>query len=567
MDANAYIEKLKQLAEQEDLLGVNHEVNELRSKFDDYVIEEERKLQVAQLEAEEKGESAPEANGDFGKEEFYEIYQTYKSKRKELVDQNKAVELTNLKQKKDLILRLQHVISSEENIGAAFASFKEIQEQWSSIGAVPRKERNDVQAEYSRLVEDFFYNIKIYKELQDHDLHRNKQLKSDVIDGLKGLNKVESIKEVETSLRQLQNDWENIGPVPNEEWEELKGAYWTEVRSIYERINRFYEDRRSQQKQNIDSKKKLIEETNAIVERCSEFDTIKLWEKETKQILGIQEKWKSIGFGPKKENNAVWKEFRGLCDTFFAAKKEFYKLKEKDFDAVAAEKGTLIEKAKSLQTSTDWNETSSELIKLQKKWKKLGHAGRKNEQKLWKEFRAACDAFFNARKKHFEEEEKQYLINLKEKEKLISELEKLKLPASKNDAIEKLKAIGTKFNSIGHVPRKDKDRIFKSYKKVRDEKYASLKLDAEEKNKVIFEAKLDALSSDTASENQIYKLKQDIRKEIDHWQKEILQLENNLGFFANSKGANPLKDQVQQKIDAARVKIEEAKAKLKMIPK
>lgn len=207
-----FIAKLKELAEQEDVLAVSREVNELRVKFDDYVLEEERKFQVLQLEAQEKGETVPELETDFGKDAFYTIFDAYKTRRRAVIEERNAIESKNLAEKRGLINRLKEIVTTEENIGAAFSAFKEIQEKWKGIGDIPRDKRNDVQKEYSKLLEDFFYNINIYKQLKDHDFHRNYQLKLDVINKLKELQKEETLKEIEAQLKQLQHDWEDIGP-------------------------------------------------------------------------------------------------------------------------------------------------------------------------------------------------------------------------------------------------------------------------------------------------------------------------------------------------------------------
>jgi hypothetical protein len=561
-----FIEQLTALTSQEDVLSVSQSVNELKTKFNDYVLEEERKQQVAQMEAEEKGETVPEPEGDFGKEAFYAIYDEYKAKRKAIIEEQKAVETKNLQEKKGLINKLREVVQTEENIGAAFASFKEIQEKWKSIGDIPRVKRNEIQTEYSKLLEDFFYNIKIYKELKDHDFHRNHQLKIDLIEKLKSLVSIDNIKEVETHLKSLQNDWEDIGPVPNEKWEEVKDAYWTEVRSIYERINRFYDDRRSEQQDNLKKKEELLEETKGLTAQIGELSGVKAWDDATSAILDIQKRWKTVGFGPKKENEEIWKAFRAECDTFFNAKKEFFNVVNSKFDKIAEKKKALIDKASELKSSTNWKETSNQLIQLQKQWKQLGHAGRKNEQKLWKAFRGACDEFFNARQEHFSAQDKANEDNLKEKEALIAEIEKFKLPTDKSEALASLKEFAQRFNSIGHVPMKSKDGVYKSYKAALDKHYGSLKMEGAEKERVLFQAKLDTIQSSPNASRMFRSLKQDLRKEIDRQQKEITLLENNLGFFANSKGADALKQDVDKKIQKAQAKINEIKGKLKLVP-
>lgn len=566
MDQTDFIEQLKSLTANEDVLAVSNEVNELRSKFEDYVLEEERKLQVAQLEAKDKGEELEVPENDFGKEAFYEVYDQYRQKRKDAIDSRNAVEEKNLQTKRSLIKKLQEVVTKEENIGAAFSSFKEIQEEWKEVGDIPRNKRSDIQSEYSKLLEDFFYNIKIYKELKEHDFHRNKQLKEDVISKLKELNKAESIKEVESQLKLLQNQWDEIGPVPNDEWETIKGAYWTEVRSAYERINRFYEDRRAKQVENITKKEELIKRTSDILEGIEDLDHVKGWDSRTKKILDIQKEWKTIGFGPRKENEEVWKKFRSICDEFFAAKKAFFEKAQVEFDAVAEKKKALIDKAHELKSSTNWKETSKQLVQLQKQWKQLGHSGKRHEQKLWRQFRSACDAFFNARQAHFKEKDKEFETNLKEKEALIKEISSAKLPEEKKEALAILKDLSTRFNNLGMVPKADKDRIFKSFKEAMDAHYRSLKLEGKEKEETLFRARLETLQASPDSFRKFQDLKSGMRKDIDKLKKEITQLENNLGFFANSKGADALKKEVEKKIRKAQDQIEGIKAKMKLIP-
>lgn len=500
------------------------------------------------------------------KDEFYSIFKEYQARKKEVINARNASELVNLQEKKTLIKKLQDVVTKEENIGSAFASFKEIQDSWKIVGDIPRANRSEIQAEYSKLLEDFFYNIKIYKELKDHDFHRNYQLKMEIIDRLKALISVKNIKEIEVQLKAIQNDWEDIGPVPNDKWDEVKDAYWTEVRSSYERINRFYDDRRIEQQVNLKKKEDLLALVKEIAAEAPTLESTKDWDNKTMAILEAQKTWKTIGFGPKKENEQIWKTFRTACDEFFDAKKTFFGKVNEQFDGVAAQKQALIDKANVLQGSTDWKETANQIIQLQKQWKTLGHAGRKNEQNLWKAFRTACDIFFDARNAHFGEQDKAFDDNLKAKQDLIKEIEGTKLPADKKEALTLLKELSSKFNAIGHVPMKAKDAIFKSFKSAMDVQYGALKMDGEEKESILFDARIDTIRSSPDAANLFYGMKQDLRKEIDKLQKEIALLENNLGFFANSKGADALKKDVEVKVNRAKEKIDYMKRKLKMIP-
>ena len=573
MENMNFLETIKELSAAENLLAVGRDINELRTKFEDHTLEEERKIQVAQLEAQDNPEAhdlnaleASLAEIAALKDDFYEVYGSYKEKRKVVIEEKNAVETKNLSEKKSLIARLRETVSTEENIGAAFGSLKEIQDKWKEVGDIPRDNRNDIQAEYSRLLEDFFYNIKIYKDLKDHDFHRNLQLKKDLIAELKQLNTVNSMKDVESTLKKLQNDWNDIGPVPNEEWDTLKESYWTEVRSIYEKVNRFYDDRRLKLQANLELKQTLLEETRAIVEKKGENDSAGSWDSMTKAILACQAKWKTIGFGPKKENEEIWKAFRASCDEFFNAKKEFYSEIQGKYDLIAEKKKGLIAKANELKTSTDWKDSASKLKQLQQQWKTIGHSGVKYEQKLWKEFRSACDSFFNSREEFFGAKDKENEGNLTAKKEVLEAIEAYKTNADKKIAIADLKKFAEDFNAIGHVPMKEKDAIFKSFKSAMDAQYGALKMEGAELDRIMFQAKIDTMKASPNASRQLGDLKMDLRKQIDTQIKEIALLENNLGFFARSKGADALRKDVDKKIAKANEKIASIKAQIKLIP-
>ena len=567
MENTAFLEELKALTSQDDLISVNREVNELRTKFEDYVIEEERKLQIAQLDAQEKGEEIPENPALVTlKEAFHTELSDFKERRKAVVEAKNAEQSANLAKKNGMIARLRTIIQNEENIGAAFGGLKEIQEAWKEVGDIPREKRDEIQTEYSRLIEDFFYNINIYKQLKEHDLHRNTQLKLSIIEKLQALDKVSSIKEVEQQLKALQNDWEDVGPVTNEEWEVMKDNYWKAVKLAYDRINVFYEERRSKLQDNLNQKTELVATITSFVEGLPTDLDKSGWDAATTKVLEFQDVWKKIGFGPKKENEEVWKAFRAQCDLFFARKKAFFGELQQELDVIAQQKVKLIEKAEALKDSTDWKETANKIIQLQKEWKNAGHSGQKNEQKLWKQFRGACDAFFNARQKHFEAADAEFEGNLKLKEELIAKIEAYKPGDDKKQTLADLKQFSADFAAIGKVPMKVKDTVYNKYKSALDKIYEGLKLEGAEKNRIMFQAKIDTLAGSSDSGRMFSNEKAALRKQIDTIKGEIIQLENNLGFFAKSKGADALKLDVQKKIDKAQQEIESIKQKIKMIP-
>ena len=566
MEPNTLIDELKELATNEDALAVSKEVNDIKARFDTQMLEMERVNQVAAMEAEINGEEYSSIDIKSIKDSFYEIYLIYRERRKEQAEAKESSELANLKIKKQLIEKLKSIIANEENIGAAFSAYKEIHETWKGVGDIPRNERDTIQQEYSRALEDFFYNMKIYKELKDHDLKRNSQLKNAVIDQLKTLIENQNIKDVEQQLKLLQNEWEEIGPVANEEWEKLKDDYWENVRALYNRINNYYEDRKTLLADNLKKKQEIVEETIAFINTLPEEQSIKSWEEWTNQLLTFQERWKSIGFGPRKENEDLWGNFRAECDKFFDKKRKFYSsLQEKNKVIIDAKK-LIIAEAQSLKDSQDWKSTSDKFVKLQQQWKKSGHAGQRAEQKLWSEFRGICDSFFNTKQQFYQEQDKALETNLIAKQTLIANIESYQLENDKKKALQDLKNFSAAFNAIGRVPLKDKDANYQAYKNAIDKLYAQLKLEGEEKEKVLFQARIETLSASPDATKALNKEKSFIRQQIEQLKSDVRQYENNLGFFSKSKGSEQLRKEVEAKINVSKSKIDALVRKMKMIP-
>jgi hypothetical protein len=567
MELQHYTDQIVALSQQEDLLQLGRPAGEIKQQFEDLLIELERQEQVKRLDANDAGTTYEEYDYKPLKEAFFEAYNQFVTKRKAQQQLQQTLETQNLKLKKDLITRLKEVIDNEEKIGMAFQAYKEIHETWKKIGAIPREQRETLQKEYSRLLEIFFYNIKIYKELKDHDYRRNKQLKEDLIFKLKQL-RVAALeqRDLESQLHALQDEWEEIGPVQNEDWELMKTAYWEAVRSIYDKINEHYEAQRQVLKANIDAKKKLVADLAARMEDSSNWNTFKHWEAQTAFVLDLQAQWKTIGSGSRKDNEAVYQSFRALCDAFFAAKKDFSKEIDAASQEIVTKKKALIDKAQAFGSSTDWKNTADQLKKLQRQWQEIGSAGQRYENKLWKEFRAACNAFFDARQTHFEGQEAENTQNLTAKLALIEALNSFELPADKQAALAQLRDFQQQFNAIGPVGIKEKQNVYTAFKTRMDDLYKDLKLEGQEKERVFFQAKLEGLLASPDKQRLLQAERQEIRKQIDFLQKDIFTLENNLGFFARSKGADQLRLDVQKKVDAAQEKIQGLKTRLKLIP-
>lgn len=579
------IARIKTILEETDLLPFNREVQDLKAHFTNLKLEEEKNREslvdedeseqgqtedgsyenVTDLDADQKEESKEEAPDELYLE-FEQLLAAFKEKYNEQREAKNNIEKANLDQKKALINQLRGLIQNEENIGQAFSTQKEIQEKWREIGDIPRDERQEIQNDYSRLMEQFYYNIGIYKELREHDLKRNQQLKEEIIEKLKPLAQVSSIQEIEGELKNLQHEWEEIGGTFQEVWEELKAQYWSIVKSLYDKIRNHYEARRAEQNKNLEAKKEVLEKAKTLVAECLEKNEHNVFNDGTKTLLELQEQWKGIGFGPRKENEEVWVEFRSVCDQFFKGKQAFYNERNKGFDAVVQQKVALIAQVNEVKESTDWKNTTNKIINLQKDWKKLGHAGPKNEQKLWKQFRSACDAFFNKKEAHFAELDAANGENLAAKEALIEEIKGYQLKEDKKDSLNDLREFSKRFSEIGNVPFKQKDTIYASFKGAMDAHYQSLDLKGAEKEKVLFKAHLETLEASPNSERLYDVERRKLYQQIQRAEQEIRQYENNLGFFSKSTKNNPLLKTVEKNIEAAKKTIEDCRNKLKLIP-
>lgn len=566
MEWNNFLEELNRYMEASDILSVSRDVSDLKKRFEDFVLEQERLEQVAMLNAAEANTTYEPKDIRSLKEPIVKRFQEFRECRLALEKTKQDEEKENTRRKNQLISRLQDIIHNEEKIGVALNAYKEIHDEWKQIGQVARENRDQIQKEYSKLIEQFFYNLKIYRELKDHDLKRNAQLKQEVIQELVALKNISSVKDVELRLRALQNDWEGIGPVQNEEWEGLKSAYWDQVRAIYDRINHHYELRRASLHENIEKKKEILEKVEDLLSTIPKLDSAKQWESYTQALLSLQEEWKSIGFGPKKENDQIWKQFRTMCDSFFDQKKSFFGTIQGQYDQIAEKKKMLIDKAKSLKDSTDWKATSEKLIQLQKEWKKAGHAGNKFEQKLWNEFRSICDFFFHAREAQQAVISETFAQNLVLKNELIKEIEQAILPTEKADALSMLKGFSDKFNTLGQVPSSEKDNLHRAFKAAMDKHYGALKLEGEEKERVLFQAKLDTIASSPDAVKLYARERSELKNQMERLRHDVIQYENNLGFFARSKGAESLRHEVENKIRQANDRIEVLRRKIKLIP-
>lgn len=561
---NTLLDQLQTYALRDDLVPCGKEINDLKISFEDTLLEMERVNQIQMLEARDAGETIDSTDFTEIKNAFLDLYKRLHEQRKQQILLKDALEKENLKLKRSLIEDLKKIIESEENIGTAFNAYKSIHETWKKVGDIPRDQRDAVQKEYSRLIEIFFYTMRIYREIKTHDYKRNSQNKQVILHKLQQLrNEEEDIKTVEQQLRTLQDEWEEIGPVQNEEWDALKTKYWEVVRQIYDKINAHYEAQRQVYEKNIEAKKALVLQMQELCVHAGEANSFKTWDALTEKVKSVQEEYKKIGPGARKENDLVWKQFRTAIDAFFELKKNKAKEQQAALSERIEAKKKLILEAEQLKDSTG-KEATQRIIQLQKDWKNIGNSG-KAENQLWAKFRGACDAFFAAKDAENAAADKALEENYELK---LAVIEKIKAfePVDKTEGLAQLRGFSGEFTAIGHVPASKKDQVYKSYKTALDKAYEALKLNQKEREQWDFKAKLDEMLTSPDRVKQVQRERTELRKNIERLEQEINRMETNLAFFARSKGADSLRAEVAVKVQGIQEQISVLKQRLKLLP-
>jgi hypothetical protein len=456
------------------------------------------------------------------------------------------------------------LVANEENIGRAFARFNEIREHWKELPKVSNDAYRDLNAEYNKYVEQFFYNINIYKELKELDLKHNLDEKRAVLADQKKLLDENDIRLLEVEVRLNQDRWNEIGPTFKEEWDKIKGEFWETTRAIYAKIQEFYEGRKEEQEKNLEAKRQLVERVRHIA--TLELKSAKKWQDKSNELIRIQKEWKMVGFVPKEHSGEIWKELKSLCDGFFDRKRKHFEELRTIQNANKEAKMKLLERAMELKNSDDWKETSRILIDLQKEWKTIGAAHQRDENKMWRQFREACDHFFKRRNEFRAGRGEREKENLEKKKALLEEMDKWN-PSGDNreENVKCLKSFSERWREIGFVPIDQKDEINERYKTILDEKYDALQLDVAEQKKLRLEEKIETFKDSSKGDFLLRKEQDHLRNKIGKLENDIIQFENNIGFFANSKGAEKLKEDVERKIERAREEIASLKEQLDML--
>jgi len=495
---------------------------------------------------------------------YGEQREVYRAERAARDERKKAEQKEKVKAQKEIVEKVKTLIAAVDGsqIGKAFDDIKALQNEWKEIGRVNNDESKAVQIDYNHQVDVFFHNINLMKEARAVDLGKNFEMKKELVDKIEGLMENDSIRKMESLIKKFQYEWRDLGPVPREYNEDLYTRFRTACDKVYDKINGHYDERRGEMQGNLKAKIALCEQVQAI--NAFGYDQHHEWQEKTDEILEIQEAWKKIGFS--EENEKIWQVFRNSCNRFFNSKRAFYDKLDSGRDQNKERKEALCTKVEELTTNTDWRSTTNAILNLQKEWKTVGAASRKDENALWQRFRAACDAFFEAKRTFYAQIGEKETENLKLKEALVERLKATALTGDNISDLNMLKDFAKEWNEIGFVPIKNKMEITNAYNDALNEKYGELDLeDSSEKPLLIFKNKIEVLLQAGNGDVLINREREVIQTKIAALQDEITQYENNIGFFSNAKKANDLLKEVQDKLTASKAKLADMHKKLRIV--
>ena len=553
----------QELTESADRMKRSKEAEAIKSAFykrlsrekaeagEDATVDEPDADTVEEIAATEPLTSAPVSPFAAIEAGFKSLYNTYKKERAEYNRQLDAEREGNLVKKQAIIEDLKALVDEQGDMKDAFPKFREIQNRWRETGPVPQQNFRDVNDTYQLYVEKFYDLVQINRELRDLDFRKNLEAKTEFCEQAEALAESEDVVGAFKELQKLHEQWKEFGPVAKE----FRDSIWERFRAATAVINKKYqahfEGLKEQHAANLEAKTALCEKVEAIA--AQEITSSNQWNALSKEIEGIQAEWRKIGFATRKDNQKVYDRFRAACDQFFSRKREYYNEFKDSMNDNMAKKLALIEQAEALKGSTDWKKTSDALIELQRQWKEIGAVPRKKSEQLWKRFRAACDAFFNERDKQGKPENDFY-GNLKAKRALIEEIEAY-VPADAEADAEAARGFAERWSAIGFVPFKEKEAVGAAYKAAMQAKFPEWGRGGRR------EGGRGPVREPRG--NRPLTEKDKLTLKYNQLQQDIQTYENNIGFFGLSKGAEQLKAQMQQRIDAAKEDLKKLEAEIR----
>ncbi len=553
------VERLKEIAASDEA-PVKDEIDLLKTVF--------YKLHIAEREARLKeyidGGGNPETYQvvpDQDEETFKAQMAVIREKRAQIMQQQEAEKQANLEKKLEIIEKIKAMATSPDEAGKSYNEFKELQQQWKDIKNVPADKANELWRNYQLYVEQFYDLLKLNSEAREYDFKKNLEMKTKLCEAAEKLADEEDVISAFHQLQELHQQYREIGPVAKELREEVRARFKAASTVINKRHQQHFEDLRAKEEENLARKTALCEKVEELgkAENKGAAD----WEKRSKEIIDIQNEWKTIGFAPQKMNVKIFERFRAACDDFFGRKAEYFKALKVTFSENIEKKKALVEKAQALADSTDWKATSDKLIALQKEWKTVGMVPKKLGDQLWQEFLGACNKFFEARNAAGAGQRNEEHANLEKKKGIIEQLKALAENAAEATK-EKVQALTEEYNKVGHVPYKEKDKLYEAYHEVLDRIYKELNISTKRRRLNDFKANIKnvAKRGEEALDNERGRL----ARRFEQLKQEIQTYENNLGFLnASSKKGNSLIDEMNRKVQHLRDDLELVRQKIKAI--
>ena len=510
------------------------------------------KLHKAGIEAAKKAFEEKGEEGEFVppvdeyEEQFKSIMASIKEKRSSIAAQEEKELEENLARKIAIIERIKALTESQDDANKSYSEFKKLQQEWKEIKHIPANKANELWRNYQLYTEKFYDLIKLNNEFREYDFKKNLEIKTRLCEAAEKLANEPDVISAFHQLQKLHQEFRETGPIVKD----LREQIWTRFKAASTAVNRrhqqHFEQLKEQEQTNLDAKTVICEIVEGLeLDKCTNFRD---WNNKTQEVLALQAKWKTIGYAPRKMNVKIFERFRTACDEFFKKKAEFFKKMKEDMNSNLEKKRELTEKAEALKDSTDWKKTAEAMTKLQKQWKEIGPISKKHADVLWKRFIAACDYFFDQRNKATFSQHSSEVENLKAKKDIIQQLNELEAEDDHSfDAEEKFQSLMKKWNEIGHVPFREKDKIYKQYHNIVDSLYPKF---GSSSRRYSGETRSSGKASGGKEKDKLTKLYENMRNEIQTY-------ENNLGFLsASSKKGNGLVDEMKKKVEKLKAEAE-----------
>ena len=522
------------------------------------------KLRIAEVEAAKKEfvenggnpeDFTPEK--DPYEERFKEIMSAIKEKRNALKAEEEQEKQDNLEKKQAILERMKELAENPDEANKAYNEFKQLQADWKEIKNIPAANINELWKSYQLYSEKFYDIIKLNNEFREYDFKKNLELKLHLCEAAEKLAEEEDVISAFHQLQKLHQEYRETGPVAKEQREEVWNRFKAASSVVNRRHQQHFEEIKEKEQRNLDEKTVICEIVEAM--EYDKMTTFQHWHDKTEEILALQAKWKTIGYAPQKLNTKIFERFRAACDEFFKRKTEYFKSLKSGMNENLEKKRALCEQAEALKDSTDWKATSETLTKLQKDWKKIGPVSKKYSEPIWKRFVSACDYFFEQKAKATSSQKSVEHENLDKKKAIIAQLEEINKEETSIDETV-IRNLMKEWNGIGHVPFKDKDKVYKQYRSVVDELFDKLNLSASEKKLNNFKTSI------SGKENNLYREREKLVRTYENLKAEIKTYENNLGFLTSaSKKGNSLVSEMNRKVEKLKADLELISKKIAVI--